>query len=108
MIRKLTLSELNMIYGGVFIGVSVTPHGSYLVALLDDNKNEIASVKVHDNPDWQENAAWYLCAQCWGNGTNYEIYNTIDKWVGIPNFCATSKQLVDLSIKDRLIANLGE
>lgn len=106
MIRKLTLSELSMVSGGAYNIIYAYAGRYYCVYLLKDETDEIASVKVKaGTTDWKSYAAFRLLVQCWEDDeiTDYEVYDTIDKWVGERDFCAKLKSDVDYALLKRTL-----
>lgn len=107
--RKLSIKELNMVYGGACIVLDKTDKNIYKVGLCNNDLREIVFVPINPNQEhWRNLAALKLCVKCWGIGTNKSLYEAIDDWVGYPNFCYTFRTITNQELMNRVRRRLGE
>lgn len=107
--KKLSIEELNEIYGGALVASLEIDKNIYNVALYNNDLEEIVSVTINSDQDhWRLLAATNLCIKCWGRGTNKSLYKAIDDWIGAPDFCYQLRTIINQEPMNRVHRRLRE
>ena len=107
--KKLSIAELNMIYGGARVVSLEIDKDVYNVGLYNNDLEEIVSITISSKQEnWQFIAAFNLCIKCWGTGTNTNLYKAIDDWMCYPDFCLDIRKIVNQEPIQRVRMRLRE